>query len=94
MSMAKIELMHHLFGKDTEHTCKDCSNIVKHTKNRSYYKCSAYGETESEATDWRLKYQACGFYNKPYDWIPVIEYKKHMSRKQVTQTEGQMRLFE
>lgn len=95
MNKTKIALMHELFGTTEEQKCKDCSNLVRHRQSRVWYKCSVYGETASEASDWRLKYDACGYFNKEYDWIPVIEYKKHMSRKQEeVQIDGQLSLFE
>lgn len=91
----KNDLMYELFGKDEEHQCKTCKNLSLYEANRKYYKCSVYGNTNSESTDWRLKWSACGFYNKDYDWIPVIEYKKHMPRKKAeTQINGQMTIDE
>lgn len=35
-------------------------------------KCTVYGATHSEASDWRKKYEACGLYNKPWsgkEWL-------------------------
>lgn len=92
--MRKIELMYHLFGRGEPDTkCATCEHLVSYTANRKWYKCECYGETRSEASDWRLKYPSCGLYNMPYDWIPVIEYKKHTPRaKQEDQCKGQMRL--
>ena len=93
--MKNIDVMYELFGKTEGQKCKDCSNLVKHIYSRTYYKCSVFGETSSSASDWRLKYDACGYFNKECDWIPVIEYKKHLPRKQEEeQIKGQMSLFD
>ena len=48
-----------MYGYDQNHTCKECRFCVKHTANRSYYKCERMGETRSAATDIRLKDFAC-----------------------------------
>ena len=95
-SKKRIELMHELFGIDEEHQCKTCCHIERHSMSRSYYKCIAYGDTPSEASDWRLKWTACGLYNKPLEGdVPIIELKKHMPKPITeTQCEGQMNLWE
>lgn len=92
MSDRKIDLMHQYFGK-ADGFCKECSNLVKHTKNRSYYKCRAYGETASDASDWRTGYRACGLYNKPYIGRRIIELARR-NRSTTDQIEGQLSLFD
>jgi hypothetical protein len=50
--------------------------------------------SHSEATDWRLKYPACGAYNVPQDmerWVPMLEQIIH-GAKVVPPIEGQTRL--
>lgn len=88
----KIELMHYCFGKDEKHKCRDCDNLIKQIYNRTYYKCSVYGETDSEASDWRLKYTACGMFNKEYNGRPIIELRRHCGGKPEPEPEldGQM----
>lgn len=89
----RIKLMHKLFGKDPEHRCKTCDHIVcYHHNGKNFWKCKSYGETASIASDWRLKWTACGLYNKPYAGdVPIIELKKHMPKPITeTQCEGQM----
>ena len=66
MAVRKIDLMHRLFGKTDGKICKDCFNLYKRVWDKTYYKCTVYGDSASEATDWRLKYPACGLFNK--DW--------------------------
>lgn len=76
--MKKIDLMYKLFGAIENHKCVECSNFCTYQASGTVVKkCSVYGLTSSEATDWRNKYQACGQFNKPYSGVPVIEKKKH-----------------
>ena len=69
----KIERMHLFFGVYAGYKCKDCSNMVSgRYHDKILHKCSVYGLTHSEASDWRLKYEACGMFNKEYSGSPVI----------------------
>lgn len=93
MGLNKIDLMHKMFGEDPEHKCAECKNLSSYTASKKWYKCSCYGNTSSEATDWRLKYTACGLFNMSYKGTPIIEIKKHMPRVDTSETyecEGQM----
>lgn len=90
----KIDLMHELFGSGhPSDKCGTCMHLMRYTANRSYFKCECYGETSSDASDWRKKYPSCGLYNVPYDGIPIIEYKKHMPKQKdpEIQCEGQIK---
>lgn len=93
MTGRKITAMHLEFGVGSGQ-CKDCPHFVRFEyHNRLYYKCRAYGLSNSEATDWRCKYVACGLINKPTidEFVPMIERLKHGSRKEPEQTiEGQI----
>ena len=61
--MKKIEKMHNIFGLYHGNNCGKCSNIVRiQTGNSCHYKCSLYGITASQASDWRLKWTACGMF--------------------------------
>lgn len=73
MAIRKIDLMHREFGFSPGNKCKTCDNLIVQQANRRYYKCEVYGATDSEASDWRLSYDACGKYNKEYDGRPIIE---------------------
>lgn len=88
----RIKLMHELFEIDEEHQCKTCSNFCTHSYSRTYHKCSVYGISNSESTDWRCKWQACGMYNKDYNGTPIKDYAKHLPRKDKVeaQCEGQI----
>lgn len=97
MDKKKIELMHEIFGSGhPSDKCKTCRNLKHHFYHgRSYYKCSVYGETDSEASDWRLKYPSCGMYNMSYDGYPIIKIKKHSgTKKPEIQCEGQVSIFD
>ena len=95
MTERKIHAMHKRFGTCGVFRCKDCDHLLKNRPtNRVCYKCELYGDTSSEATDWRLAYQACGMYNMPVDldkWETVLEQIKH-SPKPEPPLEGQMRI--
>lgn len=61
----KILAMHMNFGKLVNgKTCKDCCHLKEFGwRGKNYYKCQVYGISNSEATDWRLYYPACGAFN-------------------------------
>ena len=85
--MKSIEIMHKFFGSGhPSDKCGDCKNLIK---DGNYYKCRIYGNTSSEASDWRKKWNSCAMFNMPYNGMPIIEVKKHMSLAE-TQIEGQM----
>lgn len=92
--LRKIDLMHHLFGEVQDKKCKDCDNLVSYTASHKWYKCKCYSIGSSEASDWRLKYTACGLFNKPYDGNPVIKMVKWVKPKEDDQIEGQVSLFD
>lgn len=87
----KIERMHELFGTCSGQKCKDCEHLYGGVNN--YRKCLIYGNTRSEATDWALKYDACGLWNKPYKAeIPIVKLQRS-DGKEESQIDGQMELF-
>lgn len=65
--MRKIDLMYAAFGIDPRcRRCKDCPCLVRTAPtSRAYYKCSVYGESSAESTDWAGKWMACGRFGKP-----------------------------
>ena len=94
MAVRKIELMHELFGT-ADGTCGDCSNLVCHIWDKRYYKCKVYGISNSEATDWALRWQACGLKDKPIqkNRRNVVELVRP-EKKQNTVDDGQQSIFE
>lgn len=92
----KIDAMHLLFGVLPDKRCEDCSNLIKgmyHTK--FLRKCTVYGATNSEASDWRKKYVACGLFNKEWSGGNVIEVCKSMNARapdEILPLEGQVEM--
>lgn len=68
----KIALMHRMFGRCEGHTCGECSNLEEKLWDRVYRKCMVYGDSNSEASDWAKKWEACGMFNKEYSGGPVM----------------------
>jgi len=73
----KIMAMHKRFGTCGVLRCRDCCHLISgEYHGKRLHKCELYGLSHSEATDWRLSYQACGMYNVPQDmdrWVPLLE---------------------
>lgn len=65
MALTKIDAMHHFYGFGTGQ-CKDCPHFIRKVWDRTFNKCTVYGDSNSAATDWRLSYQACGLIDKPF----------------------------
>lgn len=63
--MRKIDAMYHYYGQGVGR-CEDCPHFVKKLFDKAYYKCRVYGNSNSEATDWRKGYTACGLIDKPF----------------------------
>ena len=80
----KIEAMHEAYGT-SPNLCKYCEHFWVHImpSGRRYFKCHAYGESRSEATEWRANWTACGLFNRPLPplFVPMIEELKHAERK-------------
>lgn len=68
----KIDLMHKHFGRCPGHTCGECSNLQEHRYDKVYRKCTVYGISASEATDWAKRWEACGIFNKEYRGEPIV----------------------
>lgn len=72
----KIERMHQMFGKDSKHICRECSNFLHYDHHdRTVSKCEIYGDTRSSASDWNGRYTACGMFNEPYMGRNIIEIR-------------------
>ena len=78
----KIEAMHERFGIFPDKRCENCSNLIQGDYHGVHLrKCTVYGATHSEATDWRKKYVACGMYCKEYNGRKIINLLKSEPRK-------------
>ena len=78
----KIDAMHERCGILPDKRCEDCSNLIQGDYCGIHLrKCTVYGATHSEASDWRKKYVACGMYGKEYHGRPIIELLKCAPRR-------------
>lgn len=95
MTARKIDAMHREYGTDCAHKCADCSNLCIHMTSKKRYKCEAYGESSSAATDWAKKWAACGLYGKPLaaDHVPLIK-RLTSTKQQEKPIDGQMTFLE
>lgn len=91
----KKNAMYREYGICHDHKCKDCCNLAAHKANKVWYKCKAYGESKSEATDWAKGNTACGLFNISVgSRMPLIEKLKHEQKN--TEDEpipGQIEMF-
>lgn len=93
----KIDEMHRRFGELPGKRCEDCSNLIKGRYHDVYLrKCTVYGATHSEASDWRKKYVACGMFNKEWKGAMIIRTLKHsrMPKSVEQPIDGQLDLLE
>ena len=92
-SEQKISRMYKYFGKSgSGKKCKECSNLIRVERgNHRVSKCLVYGDTFSEASDWKQSHNACGMLNQYYDGRPIIEICEPRHKADV-QIEGQMTL--
>ena len=90
-AIRKIDLMHRTFGKDDAHKCRECSNILRDSYHgRTYIKCRVYGCTNSEASDWVLKWTACGMFGKEYTGNPIFRMVRPEHNEPHEQIQGQI----
>lgn len=93
----KIHAMHKRFGTCGVMRCKDCPHLIRvRPTDRQFYKCELYGDTNSEATDWRVGYQACGMFGVEQDmsrWVPILEQLKHAPKPPDPPLDGQVDMW-
>ena len=91
----KIDAMHDLFGIENGKRCEDCSNLIKgRYHDLVLRKCTVYGATHSEASDWRKKYVACGMFNIEYSGRPIITLLQSKTADEDQPIEGQMTIID
>jgi hypothetical protein len=93
----KLDLMHKIYGI-RNHKCGECCNFVSwRHHDRILRKCSVYGLTHSEASDWAKSWVACGHFDKEFDedtHISVINLVRMANKEPETVVaEGQTSLF-
>lgn len=96
MAKRKIELMHDIFGECSGEICADCEHLLSYRHhNRRVHKCCIYGDTRSEASDWKVHYPACGLFpnEMPPGCVDVITLVRP-DKKEEEQIEGQITLEE
>ena len=96
MTDRKIAAMHKYYGEANGKTCGQCPWLYRVTGyNRAWYKCAAYGNSNSEATDWAKRWNACGLIDGDINGLtPMVEILKHASRKEPEQPlKGQVDMF-
>jgi hypothetical protein len=73
-TLRKIDAMHKYYGFGAG-KCENCQHFRRKVFDRTYHKCLVYGDSNSEATDWRCGYAACGLIDKPFpeDEIRIVE---------------------
>lgn len=56
----RIAWMHARHGRTEGQKCGTCEHLLRD----GYFKCRLYGVSMSAATDWRLKWEACGLWKE------------------------------
>lgn len=96
--LKKIEKMYHLYGKYRGcRKCKECSNYTRYTyHDKPYRKCSVYGITCSEATDWTGSWDACGRFGRALEAgeREVVRVSVKETREPVEVLDGQISIFD
>ena len=94
--LRKIDLMYELFGK-ADGKCKNCEHYRTFKyHDKSYRKCEVYGMTQSEASDWKAGYDACGLFpdkENPYA-RDIMELRICNNRVPEEQIDGQINMFD
>lgn len=94
--LRKDEAMHHYYGFDPEcRKCSECDHLISGVyHDRRYYKCTVYGCSHSEATDWRKGYVACGLIGQPFPEgdTRIVDLLKAIRIKKEEPVDGQMKM--
>ena len=96
MMNKKIDAMHNHYGY-SDGICGDCPHFIRFRyHDKVLLKCRAYGLTHSEATDWRVKWPACGQKEHPLpeDHKPVFDLIKGQRENTYKPIEGQISMEE
>lgn len=83
--MKAIDKMYELFGKNERFKCKTCKHLGYYERGRRRYKCDLYEIAFCASSEWRLKWDSCGLYNRPYTYTEV-----RRSKRRLNQPKGQL----
>ena len=90
----RAEVMYSLHGESPGNTCASCCNLYRREYTKRYYKCEAYGDGCSTATDWAKSYPACGLWGKPFNRntmpLGVKHARKFVLKDATSEIEGQL----
>ena len=94
-TMRKIDAMHYFYGTGVG-ICGNCPHFTRKEWGNVYRKCLVYGDSNSEATDWRTGYPACGLIDKPFpeEDVRIVKLIGKLNRTDKTDEplEGQIRM--
>lgn len=93
MVLRKIDAMHHYYGLASGR-CENCPHFSEKRYSRTYHKCLVYGDSNSEATDWRRGYQACGLIDRPFPEGDARIVKMITANRDDEPLPGQMSIFD
>lgn len=54
--------MHAVYGSCEGRRCKTCGHFRRYTQSKTWFKCRKSRTSNSEATDWRANWPACGLW--------------------------------
>ena len=60
----RIVVMHSMYGKADDRTCKTCKHLRRYKQSARWMKCLKAKITGGSATDWKAGFPACGLYEE------------------------------
>lgn len=97
MTDRKLAAMHKEYGRAHGRTCGECQHLACRTmrSGRRYYKCTAYGVSIADSTDWAKSWEACMmiYQELPKGHIPLIDRMRHSPRAKNEPIQGQISMF-
>ena len=91
--LRKIDAMYAAYGKGVG-ICANCPHFIERIWDKKYFKCAAYGDSHSEATDWRKKWTACGLIDKPFPEKENRIVERMNYRREEQPIDGQISMLE
>ncbi len=58
----RLKIMHAMYGRTLQRACGTCKHLVIRKYAGTYYKCRKTAMTNGPATDWRVRWPACGLH--------------------------------